>query len=65
MGFNWTHNGVFRSAKIAPDEPSDDCYECEATPVCSPSGKTFALSIADPALVWYGNGTHVATATVQ
>jgi|688.fasta_scaffold03326_27 hypothetical protein len=65
INMSWTHNNILNVRRIAPEQLPNDCDDCESTPVCSPSGKTFALSIADPALVWYGNGTHVATATIQ
>lgn len=65
MYMSWTHNSILNVRRIAPEQLPNDCDDCESTPVCSPSGKTFALSIADPALVGYGNGTHVATATIQ
>lgn len=65
INMSWTHNNILNVRRIAPEPLPNDCDDCESTPVCSPSGKTFALSIADPALVGYGNGTHVATATIQ
>jgi len=61
----WQHNGFSQSARVAPEDPSDDCGECESTPVCSPSGKTFSLSIASTfGQTGWGNGTHAATATI-
>jgi hypothetical protein len=61
----WQHNGFSQSARVAPEDPSDDCGECESTPVCSPSGKTFSLSISSTfGQTGWGNGTHAATATI-
>ena len=67
MNFQWLQGGLYLFARIAPAEPSNDCGDCEDTPVCSPSGKTFSLSIAEsnPGVIGYGNGTHVATATIE
>lgn len=68
MTFQWYNQfGVFIQRRIAQLPPTDDCGDCESTPVCSPSGKSFSLNNADPATTGYAyaDGVHTATVTIQ